>query len=89
MPTDSATGRLLHSGLTLGERGVELFFVLSGFLITGVLLEAKGKPNGFRNFIARRSLRIFPLYFATLGFCVVLLPSLMGEHNPFTEATDQ
>ena len=89
IPTDSTVGTLIHSGLALGARGVELFFVLSGFLITGVLLDARGIPRGFGTFIARRSLRIFPLYFATLGFCVVFLPWLLQERNPFAAATEQ
>ncbi len=59
---------------SFGWLGVDLFFVLSGFLITEILLRTLGKPGFLSNFYARRALRIFPLYFLALIIFLFILP---------------
>jgi peptidoglycan/LPS O-acetylase OafA/YrhL len=87
-PEHSPLGFLAHRFLlafTIGWSGVDLFFVLSGFLIGGILLDARDSPNYFRAFYMRRVFRILPIYYLwTLFFVItvisvaVLLPGRLG-----------
>lgn len=76
VPEQPSAALALRKLMWCGWSGVDLFFVLSGFLITGILLDSRESENYFRVFYMRRVLRIFPLYYFAILACVVLLPLL-------------
>ncbi len=59
-----------------GGMGVDLFFVLSGFLITGILYDTQSDSHYFLRFFGRRSIRIFPIFYSVLAILSVLTPAL-------------
>ncbi len=71
-------GTWIHSAAQWGWAGVNLFFVLSGFLITSNLLATREKPRYFHNFHARRVLRIWPVYLLTLAAVYLNAPWFIG-----------
>jgi len=74
-------GAIWRGGAHVGWIGVQVFFVLSGFLITEILVRSVCGPNFLRNFYARRALRIFPVYFLFL-IIVTIVYSRSGQQFP-------
>jgi peptidoglycan/LPS O-acetylase OafA/YrhL len=75
-------GRLLQIFNLVRERmsiGVDIFFVLSGFLITGILFDTTRDSHYFKRFFARRSVRIFPVFYL-LGLILLILTPIVGYH---------
>jgi peptidoglycan/LPS O-acetylase OafA/YrhL len=80
---------VVHHLANAGWVGVDLFFVLSGFLITGVLIDAKGFDGYFRRFYARRVLRIVPLYFVCVAALVWVVPLVSVDGREHSVASIQ
>ena len=78
----SQTSIVLHIiGLQVGNGlGPPLFFVLSGVLLTTVIIDARETEHRYRNFLTRRALRILPLYLAYLGLAIVATFLFAGRH---------
>ncbi|HEX7667829.1 MAG TPA: acyltransferase [Polyangiaceae bacterium] len=83
MPDTTWLGALVHTACLRGFVGVDLFFVLSGYLITGGLIAPSPLATGARmkRFYVRRALRIFPLYYACIGMGSIVALSV-GARPP-------
>jgi len=78
IPVQKLADKILHGAALSGWAGVDLFFVLSGFLITRILIQTKDSPGFFLNFYMRRILRIFPLYYLFLFLAFYVFPQVVS-----------
>lgn len=77
----SPISQIVRKTMWMGWSGVDLFFVLSGFLITGILIDKKESSNRVRSFYVRRMLRIAPLYYLALLLLFIIVP-FVNEYYP-------
>ena len=82
VPASNGLERAVVGVTNYGSYGVELFFILSGFLITGILFDSRDQPGYFRNFYMRRLLRIFPLYYGVLVLMFFVAPHIALLRGP-------
>jgi peptidoglycan/LPS O-acetylase OafA/YrhL len=77
----TSVGAWLGFVALLGWSGVDVFFVLSGFLISGILIDARGSSRYFASFYMRRVLRIFPLYYLVVFLSFIILARFPWWHD--------
>ena len=94
-PSQGGWNFALYAGTIFGRTGVDLFFVLSGFLIIGIVIDNRDASNLFRTFYTRRVARIFPAYFlliAVYWLCFAFTgpnPAFNASHGPLIQVGTQ
>lgn len=83
LPAPGSFAWSLHQALRYTWSGVDLFFVLSGFLIGGILLDNRDTSNYFRIFYLRRICRILPLYYLSLALFMVFTATALSRSEAF------
>jgi peptidoglycan/LPS O-acetylase OafA/YrhL len=89
LPPDSIPGILARRVAGYGWMGVDLFFVLSGYLITGILYDRRRDQNYYHAFYARRARRILPVAYGTIAAIIWVLPVLMHSAAPEARAVGE